>query len=173
MEATSVKLIAWLALGMSVYAALVATIVGAWTVYGIWRDRVFIKIKVSYTYGSGRWQRSSAFKGNEVDQHTRIVVRATVGRRPVPLSDGGILSRDGTHFEFEWAIGGGRAPSPGTVDAGQFFELTATLDQIHEAWKELTIELPIWAYWETEAGQVCKSKLPKEVQRVLLDGFGG
>jgi pimeloyl-ACP methyl ester carboxylesterase len=43
LEATSVKLIAWLALGVSIYAALVATIVGAWTVYGIWRDRSSIK----------------------------------------------------------------------------------------------------------------------------------
>jgi hypothetical protein len=123
LETTSVTLIAWLALGVSIYAALVATIVGAWTVYAIWRDRSSIKIVVRYGYikyprSGPSLLLSTAFKRDEVSEDTRLVITArNTGRRPVVLSQGGLQYKDGTQHGFTGE--GGDKQYPMRLDEGR------------------------------------------------------
>jgi hypothetical protein len=174
LEATSVKLIAWLALGVSIYAALVATIVGSWTVYGIWRDRSSIRIVVRYGYirnaRSGPYLRvSTAFKRDEVSENTRPVITArNTGRRPVLLSQGGFRYRSSTQHAFTGE--GWDKQYPIRLEEGQSGDTWTSLKSMQVRLKREGIKPPIWAYFQTESGKTYKSKVPRRMARVLFEG---
>jgi len=176
LEATSVKLITWLALGVSIYAALVATIVGAWTVYGIWRDRSSIKIVVRYGYirnaSRGPYLlQSKAFNRDEVSEDTRLVITArNTGRRPVVLSQGGLRYRGTTQYAFTGE--GWDKQYPMRLGEGESGDTWDSLKSIQARHKREGRKPPIWAYFRTEAGKTYKSKVPQRMVRVLFEGPG-
>ena len=164
----------WLTLGMSIYAALLATIVGAWNAYGIWRDRASIKIDVVFGYvmssPSGEVLLTSPnFDTDNVANDTRLVVRArNIGRRPLYLYKGGLSFRSGTPLGF---MGDGLGKTfPMTLAEGQSGVTWTYLHSIQETLRSGGIKPPIWAYYESEAGRLYKSKISTQTVKVLLGG---
>ena len=100
LETPSSHLIAWIALGFAIYGTLVATCVGAWTIIGIRRDRVALKIQVRFGYvatnGVNAWMRSSPnFDPSRADKTTLLVIEAiNTGRRSITLNAGGLAYKD-------------------------------------------------------------------------------
>ena len=161
----------WVVLGISLYAGIVATANVAWTAYGTWRDRTALKIDV--VFGNERASASVPYRLTSPDlervwvgEDTQLIVRAgNVGRRPVTLTAGGLKLRD-TNFTFS-GEGLGRNRLPYRLEEGQSFDLWAYLGPVQDRVRENRTNSPIWAYWDSEAGKVYKSKLPKRVRRVL------
>ncbi len=173
MEETSSNLIARLALGVSIYAGVIATIVGAWTVYGIRRDRSSIKIGVQYGYirtpGRGPYVLySNEFKREEISETTRLVITArNTGRRPVLLSQGGLRSRGDIKHAFTGD--GWDKQYPIRLDEGESGSTWISLTVIREGLRRDGEMPPFWAYFQAESGKTYKSKVPRMMARVLLD----
>ena len=165
----------WLPIGLSIYASLVATTVGCWTAYGIWRDRSSVKIDVRFGYVSNRSGRpylrvTPDVAANEIAMSdTRLVLTArNTGRRPMHLSVGGLRFRDGTQIAF---MGEGLGKTfPMSLEEGKSGDTWSYLNPTRERLKREGIKPPVWAYFQTEAGKRYKSKVPKSILKVILDG---
>ncbi len=83
-------------MGIAVYAAVVSTFVGLWTAFGIYRDRVSVKVEVKFGYVShsinGSWVTNSPkYEPARIDASTRLGIEAiNNGRRAVSLNAGGL-----------------------------------------------------------------------------------
>ncbi len=163
-----------LAFGVSVYAAFVATVVGVWTAYGVWRDRSSIEIVVRYGYirnaGLGPTMLlSKGFKHDETSDDTRLVITArNTGRRPVLLRQGGLRFMDDPQYAFRGD--GWDKQYPIKLNEGQSGDTWTTLRSIRDRLRREDRKPPIWAYFQTESGKTYKRKVPREIVKVLVEG---
>ncbi len=160
-------------LGVAIYAALAATIVGCWTAYGVWRDRSSMKIDVRFGYviaagGHPYLKVSPDVVPEEIfEENTRLVITArNTGRRPIHLSGGGLRYKDGTQTGF---MGEGLGKTfPLSLDEGKSGDTWSYLSRTRKRLIREGIKPPIWAYFQTEAGRTYKSKVSKKIVKVLL-----
>lgn len=159
--------------GVSIYAALVATATGLWAAYGIWRDRTSIKVVVRFGYlyhnQTAAWQMSSPqLKTEEVDVNTRLLVTArNVGRRPVVLSNGGIQING--RLQAFTGDGLDKNELPKKLGEGESFDTWTFLLRFRESLRSKGLAPKLKAYWQTEAGDMYTTNVPKNIGRFLLD----
>jgi len=164
---------------LSIYAASVSTIVAAWSIFSIWRDRSSVTVDILL----GKLEQCRAFNrpaqlitGRNVDDLNTlgegppvVVVKArNVGRRPVHLSEGGLWFRDGTTFHFSGEIGNYTLPKK--LDEGQSGNAWALLRQVRWQLNNTGRKLRVWVYCRSEAGRAYKSKVPKRIVKLLREG---
>jgi len=163
-----------LTLGVGIYASIVATIVAAWTVFGIWRDRSAVKIQIRYGYieqvGERPYLRSStAFLSEKVDANTLVLIEATnIGRRSVVLRSGGLLFKDSS--SRLWFSGDGLAKQyPMRLAEGENGSTSTRLSSLQSRFKSEGWKSPMWGYFTSEAGKTYKVKVSRRMVKVFLE----
>jgi len=157
---------------LSIYGAVLSSLVAAWAIYNIWRDRTSLKVELLYGDTTENPQPMyyprHAFKGS-VDL---LLVRVQNGRRAVTLRNVSILFQNHTVIHFY----GVDSTLPSRLEEGQRFMGTYPLKQFQEEFKQIWKQPPWWAFWginawtfiETDGGKDFKKGLPKDVIRLLL-----
>ena len=112
---------------------------------------------------------STEFKNDELSDETRLVITArNTGRRPVLLSQGGLRFK-GTQHAFTGE--GWDKQYPMRLDEGESGDTWVSLNRIHARLRQDERKPPIWAYFQTEVGKTYKSRIPRAMERVLLEDW--
>lgn len=147
---------------LSIYAAVISTLVGGWAIYGIRRDRDSLKVEVQFGYLKGTRDRpfflTTPHREEASDDETHIVLHAVnTGRRPISLTGGGFYYRD-TRTIFS---GDGAKQYPMTLTEGRSGRTSVLLSNLKQSFRESGA--PIGTYFDSESGRTYKGKIPKAI----------
>ena len=154
---------------LSIYAAVISTLVGAWAIYGVWRDRDHLKIDVRFSYiGGTLMQAYRLTTPNRRDipvEGTRIVLTArNTGRRPISLDSGGFQYK-GFQTTF---VGDGTKQYPIVLAEGRSGETWVDLSALTESLSREGI--PTRAYFRSESGRTYRGQIPSEIIQAIRQG---
>ena len=153
---------------LSIYAAVISTLVGAWVIYGVWRDRDALKLDVLFGYVDITKNPpvflTTPHRRNVSDDDTRIVLRArNTGRRPLSLAAGGFRHR----ITLTIFSGDGSIDYPIILTEGREGVTWSRLSTVKRTLKK--DNNPLIAYFESESGHTYKGKIPRAIRDAIRE----
>ena len=134
---------------IAIYAAVIATINAAWSIYSIWRDKPKLALKANLGFPSGPSGHGS------ICLHIEVVNK---GRRPITVAGIGLKLDNGqlaSYFPYEWEL-------PKELQEGKSFRVRVELEKIRKEIAKMSANVT-HVYARDSTGKMYFKKLDKKL----------